>query len=398
MREYGQSKELHAVPGGVCAPAGFLANGVCVGIDGDEGKRDFALIVAEKRCVAAGVFSQGALGDPACLSQKRLKFGCGQAIAVNSGRANVFLKNGEEIADEICRSVEKHTGICEEDVLIASTGKIGKPLFARPFLDKMEEAVAGLGSSEEHSRLVAEAMMTTDKKAKQLSYEFRLGSFRCKIGAVFKGNGRVCPNMATTLAFITTDVNITPRALKNILRTEVKDTLNLLTVDGISSPNDCVIVFANGKAGNYTIDREDSDYKKFSCVLREVLTEICIRILTDGGDRAFFCRVCGAKSKQAARKTAKALMEGGVKRFFSDSGDPTANLLYSVWQEPGTQLLKTSVYLRSEKGKLLFMEEGEALPCSQKSVQAILDAPDCELVVDLGEGNFSSVSFGLLKK
>lgn len=390
-------KDLHPVSGGICAPKGFLANAVCVGVDGKNNKKDFALIVAKKRCVAAGVFSRGRLGDPACLSQKRLKFQCGQVIAVNSGRANLFLENGEEIADDICRKVEELTGISEEDVLVASTGAIGKPLFSQPFVDGMEGLLKGLGDTEEHSLAVAQAMMTTDKTAKHLSYEFYLGPYPCRIGAVFKGNGRVCPNMATTLAFITTDVRISPNALRDILRTEVKDTLNLLDVDGVSSPNDCAIIFASCEAENYIVDREDIDYKKFSCVLREVLREITVRILKDGGRTPLYCRVEEALSKQAARRIAKNLVgRAGVKDLLQSMETLKETLLFALWEEE--DISSANVYLKTKGESIVFMQDGEPLPCGEEGLKKLLNGEEYELVVRLGKGNFSATAFGTLKK
>ena len=343
MNSTEKAKLLRPVSGGICAPKGFYANALHLGIDGESDKKDFALIVAKERCVAAGSFPDGVLGATACLSQKRLKFACGQVIAVNSGIANLFLKNGEDVADDICRCIEVYTGISEEDVLVASTGKIGKPLYSKPFTDRIPELLNGLDNQDENSRAVAE----TIGASKQLSYAFSLAQFDCKIGAVFNGvNGRSLEQ--AKFVFLTTDVKITPQMLKKALHTEMKDTLDLLDV--FSSPNDSVIIFASGKAENYTLDREDTDYKKFCLALKEILTEIAVYTLQNREEAFLICRIEQARSKQEARKIAKGLVANvAIKELFRNISCVTETLLFSVWQEIKTDMSGVSVYLQCGK-------------------------------------------------
>ena len=251
MRKNGVNRQLEPIEGGVCAPAGFQASGL----------GGLALIVGEKRFPAAGVFSQSAVvGAPVTVSKKHIRSGYARAIFVNSGEANVFQENGESSAKEICETVAKRLHCDTEEILIASTGKIKSRFDAQNILKNVEPLTQNLGCSHEHSLSAARNIMTTDKSVKQISFAFDVGDYRCKIGAIFKGNNRVCPNMATTLCFLTTDVNITPQMLQKSLSSAVSETLNLLDLDGLASPNDSVCIVSSRKAGNYQISSADSEF------------------------------------------------------------------------------------------------------------------------------------------
>ena len=254
MRKNAVNREVREIPGGVCAPSGFKASGVHGGFTSDEEKKDLALVIAERRCPVAYAFSVNSKQNPsAAVSKKHAKRGLARGVLINSGIANTYQREGEWIAEKVCRVLASCSDIEVNDILLASTGKVGVPLSLEPFERGLPALVKGLEASEIGSFSAAEAIMTSDKAPRQVSFSFDLGDIPCKIGAIFKGSARVCPNMATMLVIITCDICITPEILQRALSSAVKDTFNMICVDGISSPNDTVYLFANGKAGNSRI-------------------------------------------------------------------------------------------------------------------------------------------------
>ncbi len=385
MRKNGVNRQLEPIEGGVCAPFGFQASGF----------NNLALIVGEKRFPAAGVFSQSALvGAPVTVSKKHVRLGYAKAVFVNSGEANVCQENGEDLAKEICKAVAKRLRCDTEEILIASTGKIGPRFDAQKILQNVEPLMQNLGVSNEHSLAAARNMMTTDKSVKQLSFAFDVGDYRCKIGAIFKGNARVCPNMATTLCFLTTDVNVTPQMLQKALESAVNETLNLLDLDGLASPNDSVFILSSRAAGNYLISCADSEYKKFASALQKTLVEICIAMLKDGDKNAktFVCEARGAKSKRVARAVAKSIVSA---RIFQREGWQTDDLICAILGtgEP-LGLDRAEMILSSQNASVTLMTGGKAIAFSAASVSDILSCGEITLRIQLNDGNYGATALG----
>ena len=400
MRKNGVNSNLLPIAGGVCAPAGFKANGIASGIRAD-GSKDLALIYAEKRCPTAGVFSQcNPVGSPVKISKKHLKNGYAHAIIINSGIANVFLPNGDKIADRECQLVEKYCCVIKEDILVASTGEIGLTLPIEPFEMGIKRLAEGLGVNDMNSYAAAQAIASVGEVPKQLSFSFDIGDISCKIGAIFKGSARVCPNMATTLVFLTTDVCITPEMLQKALSAEVKETLNLLSIDGEPSPNDTVCIMANGRAGNWRIDCADTEYKKFTFALRSVLSCICKELIrnTEGVTKTLCCKVSGSRSKQVSRALAKRL--AGAKNILDGIKEKNLKIedVFYLLAEEGAMedALSVRISLQSAKGVLTLYEDGVKLPYVQSTGEEILSASDVWLCVDLGKGNYQSIGYGCI--
>ena len=401
MRKNTIHKKLREISGGVCAPVGFKANGVHSGISRNVEKKDLALVSADRRCPTACVFSaNSAQSAPARVSKKHLKNGIARAMLVNSGIANVFLENGEWLAEKICRVLASRSDIEVKETLLASTGKVGEALLLDPFEKGIPLLVRGLSDTEEGSLAAAQAIMTTDKEPKQVAFEFDLGDFPCKIGAIYKGTTRVCPNMATTLAILTTDVNISPEMLQKALVSAVKDTFNLICIDGISSPNDTVCIMANGKAGNYKISCEDTEYAKFMYALKEALTEICRRIVQDGDkeNRALVCKVTGAKSKQVARVLAKRLVcAQNLKSMLANRTFEAVNLLYEVNAvAEDTDFLKLQLSIGTQFKTHVVFEDGRPIALKKEVIENLFTEREIIVMVALSGGNFGATSFGCI--
>lgn len=394
MRKNGVNRELTPIAGGVCAVDGFLANAV-VTEKSKTGKADFGLIFSDKRCATACVCASGEkVGAPVKVTRKHSKNGLAQGIVFNSGKANVFQEDGVQVAERICDALAARLKIDRQDFVIASTGAIGESLQSQPFENAAKSLVDGLSSTEENACLVAQALLTDDLHVKHFAYSFMLGDVQCRIGAVCKGALRVCPNMATTLCFITTDVNISSQMLKKALLAKVKDTFNLLNADGISSPNDTLCVMANGKAGNWKIENADSEYKKFADVLEKVLMQACKEIAKESG-KLLTCTVGGAKSKQDARALAKALVgTSGVKNMLIKGRADITGLLYAVTTsgvEADEKALRME--LRTDTQRLVLYEDGRAVTGCD-GVFGALAKDDVAMFIELGAGNYKAMAYG----
>lgn len=395
MRKNGVNRELREIQGGVCAPAGFRAAATHCGISDDATKLDLGLIVAERRCPVACMYAEKACGAPSEVTKRHVNNGLAQSILVNGGYANVFQENAKEIVTKSSRILAKYAGTDAMDTVLASTGRIERCVSLTCFEKGVPDVVAALGDSHEHSLAVAEAMRTTAKTAKQLSFAFDIGDYECKIGAVFKGNTCACPNMATTLVFLTTDVNITTEMLKIALRVAVNDSLNLLNIDGVSSPNDLVCILANGKAGNYRIACEDSEYKKFVHALKETLHAICKALTAEAeGARFIEFKVMGARSLKEARSIVKTLAASvGIRRSIGMGGLDVNAVYHAVAQEIGGAPNGLQIAVRSHAGAFVALEDGDFLPISSESYQRVYAAQEIMLEICMEGGNYSASSY-----
>ncbi len=401
MRKNGINRELRAIEGGVCAPEGFSANAVSCGIRKD-GSLDFGMIYTPRRCAVACVYSAGkAQGAPVKVSKKNMRNGYARAILVNGGSAICMQADGEKLAYGVCDLLFPWT-IERTEIVLASTGKIGERLEIEPFKHGIKPLFEGLVASTAGSARVAEAIRAEGEEGKQLSFAFDLGDYPCKIGGVFKGGPQVSPDMATFLAFLTTDVNITSPMLQKALSAETRETLNMINLDGVASPNDTVCILANGKAGNYRIDCADSEYKKFTIALRLALTEIALETVRQGGYLPFLCRVTGAPSKEAARAIARAIVGGGsIKRALTVGDCPTEGIFFTALSAldnaKGVKAFavdEATVRLRSKAGEVVLYENEESLRVNAERIRRIFAGEEAELLLDFGVGNYAATAYG----
>lgn len=393
MRKNGVNRNLTKIAGGICAPEGFLAGACGCGIR--EQGEDLALLLADCRCVAAAVYADGEIGAPSKISKKHLSDGYARAIVMNGGVANLFLEDGEKLADKVCSFVEKRFIIRKEDVLIASTGEVGKPLSLEAFekgVQALPAALDKVSGGEKSARALAGA----DGIAGQLAFSFELGDFTCKIGVLYKATAHVCPNMATTLVFLTTDVNITPEMLKKAFSAATRETLNGLNIDGISSPNDAAFILANGRAENCKIDCVDTEYHKFVGALQLVLTRVCKAIVTGGNRKGFSCQILGAKSKQLAREIGKAVVgASAIKKGFLNGRADVDGVLCALAQIGGVENVATiKMAVQTPQARLMVFEDGKKLPQNPALMQELLSGKEITLEIDLDVGNFRSTAFG----
>ena len=387
---------MEFINGGVCAAKGFKANGVHCGIRKNRTKRDLALIVSEKRATAAGVYTTNLVkGAPNIVTKKNISDGYAWAAVCNSGNANTCNANGIEIAEEMCKITASQLGVDPSDIIVASTGVIGIPLSVEPIKNGMSELVLGLGS---HSAYAAEAIMTTDTKVKEVAVSFNIGGKECRMGGIAKGSGMIHPNMATMLVFITSDVAITPEMLKKALSHDIKNTFNMVSIDGDTSTNDMVTVMANGMAENSLIDTENEDFYEFCKALNTINVHLCKMIAGDGegATKLLECKVSGADTQAVAKTVAKSVICSSLTKAAMFGADANwGRILCAIgYSGVNVDISKISVWFKSKMGEIQVCQNGAGLDFSEEKAKQILLEEEIEILVSLGNGVFDACAWG----
>jgi glutamate N-acetyltransferase / amino-acid N-acetyltransferase len=336
------------IAGSVTAPQGFLSAGVfCdikrlgTGKGSNKGrKRDLALIVSEVPATVAGMFTTNQVcAAPVKVCIPRVAKGTAQALVVNSGNANACTgRQGLQDAREMTALVAREFHLPPEHVLVGSTGRIGVTMPMGNVRTGIQRAAKFLGNAPEHAAEAAEAIMTSDTKAKQVALEFRLGGKPVRVGGICKGAGMIQPGMsmsgerpvarplhATMLCFLTTDAAIGRQPLQAALQEAVAQSFNRITVDGDMSTNDTVLVLANGLAGNPLLPNvRHQDFRTFQAALNQVCLRLAHMIVRDGEGVTRFVtvRVKGARSYTDADAAARAVANSALVKTSWFGGDP----------------------------------------------------------------------------
>ena len=386
---------MEYINGGVCAPKGFVASGISCGIR-KPGKKDLALIVSQKPAASAGVYTQNLVkGAPIIVTQKNLENGYARAIIANSGNANTCNDNGIEIAEGMCELVENYTGVSAKDVVVASTGVIGQKLSLEPIKAGMPQLVCSLGSNSSDA---AEAIMTTDTVKKELALKFEIDGCPVKMGAIAKGSGMIHPNMATMLAFVTTDAAISPAMLQTALRDAIEDTFNMISVDRDTSTNDTLVILANGMAGNAEITGEGAAFGEFQAALKALFLELsrCIAKDGEGATKLLECTVSGAKTKADARAVAKSVICSPLLKCAMFGSDANWGRVLCAIGYAGAQvdISKVAVSFKSASGEICVCENGGGIDFSEEKAKELLSCDEIGILVALGDGCESARAFG----
>ena len=388
---------INIIEGGVCAAKGFLANGVHCGIRKNRTKRDLALIVSEKPASAAAVYTTNLVkGAPLAVTKKHLENGVAQAVICNSGNANTCNANGIEVAEEMSRLAADALGIRADDMVVASTGVIGQPLYTAPIAAGIPALVAGL--SREGGSAAAEGIMTTDVIKKEIAVSFTLGGKECRMGGIAKGSGMIHPNMATMLVFITTDAAISAPMLKKALSADIQNTFNMVSIDGDTSTNDMVTVLANGMAENPEITAEGADFTAFMEALNTVTVHLCRMIAGDGegATKLLECRVTGADSEAVAKTVAKSVVCSSLLKAAMFGADANwGRVLCAIgYSGAAVDVDRVGVSFRSEKGEIEVCRGGAGVSFSEELAKTILLEREIEILVSLGEGAYTATAWG----
>jgi glutamate N-acetyltransferase / amino-acid N-acetyltransferase len=311
------------IQGGITAPKGFKANGLCCGIK-KSGKPDLSLITSDVPCVSAGVFTKNSVvAAPLIVTRKKLRYQRAQAIVTNSGNANCFTgQQGITHAKETSEIFGDLLNIDSRGVLVSSTGIIGKPL---PF-KKIKQAAQSLvnGLDRTHAKIAAQGILTTDLVTKEIAVRFTIDRRPVRIGAMAKGSGMIAPHMATMLAYIASDVSISAPLLKLALLQACEQSFNRITIDNCMSTNDMVIVMANGQAQNKKITKKDKNFFIFRKALSMVCLDLAKKIVRDAEGATKFITICvnNAKNEKQATKIAFAIANSNLVKTAAYGSNP----------------------------------------------------------------------------
>jgi glutamate N-acetyltransferase/amino-acid N-acetyltransferase len=313
------------IGGGVTAPKGFRAGAVSCGIkEGNQERADLGLITSDYPAVAAAAFTTNKIkAAPVRVSAAHLRASHTRAIIANSGNANACTgSTGIQNAKRMARVAAQHLGVKERQVLVCSTGRIGRDLPIEKIEAAIPELIAGLGPAR--STEVAKAIMTSDTFHKEIALELELLGKIVRIGGIAKGAGMINPDMATMLCFITTDATISKRDLQKLISESVGQSFNCITIDGDMSTNDTTICLANGQAGTPIVEVETDAYSRFADGINYITRQLARMIVEDGEGVTKFVEVHvkGAATYQDARKAAESVANSALVKCSWAGEDP----------------------------------------------------------------------------
>ena len=396
---------MKTIHGGVTAAAGFKASGLYCGIKTSK-KRDLALIFSEKICDAAGAFTTNKV-QASCvvINKEHLKDHKAQAIIANSGNANCMTgESGFENSRTMASTAARLLKIRKKDVLVASTGVIGKPLPIKKIVNVAPQLVAEL--SRKGSEHAAAGILTTDRLNKEMAMEFLIGKRRVRIGAIAKGAGMIHPQMtvlgpkpssagrhATMLCFATTDAVIAPTALRAALEKSITKTFNTITIDGDMSTNDMVLVLANGMAQNKKIIESTKEFRVFTRALETIFLYIAKEMVRDAEGATKFVEVAvkNAHAPEDANLAARAVASSNLVKCALFGEDPNWGRIAAAVGYSGAHMdpWKMSIYL----GKELVLKNGGRVKQKAAVLNRVFAHKNIKITVDLGMGKYGASAY-----
>lgn len=380
--------------GGITTPLGFAAAAAYAGIKnyGDADRLDLGLLVADRPCSVAGVFTKNRIcGAPVTVCRERVKSGRAQALIVNSGCSNVAMgERGVRDARAMSELAAQKLGIDAELVLVGSTGVIGRGL---P-LDKIQAAVPALSPSRDGGAPFARAIMTTDTVPKARALRVGSGPTTYHIGGVAKGSGMVHPDMATVFGFFTTDAEIAPDRLSVLLRQAADVSFNMIDVDMDTSTSDTMLLFASAAANGGAIAPGSAREAEFAAALTALATELARDLARDGeGAKTLIeMEVTGARSLEDARIAARTVVSSPLVKTMVTGRDPNLGRVMMALGRSGAevQVERISVWI----GGQCAFERGAPTELDYKAISRAMDAPEVKLKADLGLGEHSAKAWG----
>lgn len=322
-----------------------------------------------------------------------------RAVICNSGIANAC--TGEEgfgYCRETAKAASESLGIPEDSVLVASTGVIGMQLPIDRIANGVKAMAPKLEGSREAGLEAAKAIMTTDTEKKEAAVEIEIGGKTVTVGGMCKGSGMIHPNMCTMLGFITSDVDISKELLQEALSEDIKDTYNMVSVDGDTSTNDTVLLLANGQAGNPKITEKNADYEEFKKALNYVNTTLAKKIAGDGeGATALFeVKVIGAATKAEAVTLSKSVVTSSLTKAAIYGHDANWGRILCALGYSGVQFdpEKVDLYFESKAGKIKIIENGVSTGYSEEEATKILSEDAVTAIADMKMGEASATAWG----
>lgn len=391
---------MKKIEGGVTAAKGYQAASTAAGIK-KNGSKDMAMIYSQVPCVAAGTFTTNLVKAAPVKWDQEIVYHhpLAQAVICNSGIANACTgEEGFQCCEKTAQAAAETLKIDKNSVLVASTGVIGQQLPIEKLEAGVKTMVPALDGSLSAGSLAAEAIMTTDTKKKEIAYCVEIGGKEVTIGGMCKGSGMIHPNMCTMLSFITTDAAIDKELLQEALSASVKDTYNMVSVDGDTSTNDTVLLLANGLAENEKISEKNEDYEKFLAALNEVNTYLakCIAGDGEGATALFEVKIIGAKSKEQAVTLSKSVITSNLTKAAIYGHDANWGRILCAMGYSGAQFdpEKVDLYFESAAGKIQIIENGVAVNYSEEEATKILSEETVTAIADLKMGDATATAWG----
>ena len=374
----------------ITAPLGFRASGVRCGLKTSD-KTDLGLILCDQPATVAGCFTKNQVtAAPVEICRKHITSGLTRGLVVNSGNANACtgprgLNDATLMTKWLAEKINAHS----QDILVASTGIIGKFLDMEKIERGIDLAYSELSDSESSGMNFSQAILTTDTSVKLAYREFDIGGQKIKLAGTAKGSGMISPNMATMLAFITTDAKLSPVDLHKHLSLAVEQSFNRITVDGEMSTNDTVLLFASGLACDEPLDSDGQD--TFSQHLLDVCNELALAIVKDGegASKVFHVAVTGASSCQQAHTIARAVANSLLVKTAIHGGDPNWGRIISA--AGACHVPFCALHVTCSIGNEIIFKNGLGTEFDTEKLNKIMAQKDIRITLDLGEGDVSQV-------
>ena len=391
---------MEQITGGITAATGFMAASCEANIK-YSGRTDMAMVYSKEPCECAGTFTTNVV-KAACVQWDMRIVESGKpmhAVVVNSGIANACTgQEGFDACEATARAVTDSLGVSYDSVAVASTGVIGMQL---P-VDKLVAGVKAMSKTLDSSLVAgtdaSKAIMTTDTVNKEIAVTFTVGDKKVTLGGMSKGSGMIHPNMCTMLAFLTTDIAIDKKLMQEALREAVKDTFNMITVDGDTSTNDTLLIMANGLAGNEKIVDKDENYDKFKEALFFVCEFLARKMASDGegATKLFEAKVVNAKSKEDARTLSKAIVGSNLSKAAIYGCDANFGRFLCAMGYSGAQFDQNDVelFFESKAGRMQVFDKGTPLDFDEEFAVKIMKEDEVTVFVDMHEGDAYATAWG----
>lgn len=391
---------MKIIDGGVNAPIGFEAAGIEAGVK-YQNRKDMAIIYSEKPCVLAATFTSNVVKAAPVKWDKEIVDNSpyGQVVIVNTGIANAGTgSEGMKYCEETAKEAAKVLGVPENAVLVGSTGVIGAQL---P-IDRIKNGITKLAEAKSHDRQAgndaSKAIMTTDTVNKELAVEIEIGGKTVTLGAMSKGSGMIHPNMCTMLGYVTTDAVIGKATLTKLLKEDVVDTYNMISVDGDTSTNDTLIVMANGMAGNEEIVEGTKEYEEFKEALHFINETQAKRLAGDGeGANALIeCKVINADTKENARILSKSVICSSLTKAAVFGKDANWGRILCALGYSGAQFdpENMELYYQGATKSMLIYKDGMGVDYSEEEASELLGESEVRFLVDMKMGDATATAWG----
>ena len=383
--------------GSITSPKGFLAGACYVGVKSRKSEKpDVAILYSQEPASCAALFTTNKFcAAPVLLGREVLKKGKARAVVINSGNANAATgEQGLANAKKVELLAEELLGLGEDEVFVSSTGVIGQQLPVEKVLDGVRRIVPNM--TVEQGTDAAWAIMTTDLVKKEVAYELELSGGTIRIGAMAKGSGMIHPNMATTLSYVTTDAKVEASVLQPLLKAAADKSFHMLTVDGDTSTNDSLFLFANGASG-VAIETEE-DKAAFAALLDDICIDMARRIASDGegATHLMIVEAKGLPTEQDARLVARSIAGSTLFKAAVFGRDANWGRIMAAAGYSGADVdpTKADCILKSAAGEVAVMEAGFGTDFSEELAKAVLTEHDITVVVDFHSGDGQATAFG----